>query len=352
MNKPLPINIIDIRHEEFTGLNWRVAEIEWLLVALVILFIEMTSAVIPGKPAILTALTIFSFFILISHYSGLQRLCNKWKLAIDTWAMIVFVSFVLWHTGKIASPLLSLYQLVIITAATTLGETITFLEVGLISAICLFLSFSPLAIPHITLEQLRGPLMLMFPFWLTAYITTRLSKETEFAKHKIEHLSQTDDLTGLWNMRMFSVLTQSELNRSARFGHVFSVMMVDADNLKTVNDTFGHLAGDSLIKLIGKTVQENIRSTDIVARYGGDEFVVLLPETNCSGAFTAAEKVRQSVKATPFTVSGEQIPINVSTGIAGYPDHGTEMLELLNKADSALNKSKGGGKNRTTIFSD
>jgi diguanylate cyclase (GGDEF)-like protein len=341
-----------IKREELRGLNKRVAEIEWLLVSLVILYIEISGYSIQDTPGVLIALGCFTLFIIVSHYIALDSIISRAKLTIDTWAMIVFISYILWNTGKINSPLLSLYLLVIITAGSTLGEVVAFLEVGLISAICFLLSFTPSMIPKITLLQLSGPFIQLFPFWLTAYVTIKLSKENAGAKEKIEQLSQTDHLTGLYNMRIFMILMEQEITRAHRFNHIFSIMIIDADNLKMVNDRYGHIAGDRLIKQFSETIKGNLRVTDIVARYGGDEFIALLPETNPENALIAGERVRIMLEKTPFIIGEEQLKITGSIGYASYPDHGIEMNELIHRADKALLKSKEKGKNLSTVYSE
>jgi diguanylate cyclase (GGDEF)-like protein len=341
-----------MKREELRGLNKRVAEIEWLLVSLVILYIEISGYSLQDYPGVLMALGCFTLFIIVSHYISLDAFISRTKLTIDTWAMIAFISYILWNTGKIGSPLLSLYLLVIITAGSTLGEVVAFLEVGLISTICILLSFTPSMLSTITLAQLSGPFIQMFPFWLTAYVTIKLSKENAGAKKKIEQLSQTDHLTGLYNMRIFMILMEQEIMRAHRFSHFFTVMIIDADNLKAVNDRYGHLAGDRLIKHFADTIRANLRVTDIVARYGGDEFIMLLPETSTENAVIAGERIRMVLEKTPFTVDGEQLKITGSIGYANYPDHGIEMNELISRADRALLTSKVKGKNRSTIFSE
>jgi diguanylate cyclase (GGDEF)-like protein len=352
MIKPLSMQDQNLKIEELKGLNKRVAEIEWLLVALVILYIQISGFSLQENPGVLIALGCFTLFIIMSHYIGLDSIISKSKLTIDTWAMIAFISFILWNTGKIESPLLSLYLLVIITACSTLGEVVAFLEVGLISAICFLLSFTPSMISKLTLIQLSGPFIQLFPFWLTAYVTIKLSKENAGAKEKIEELSQTDYLTGLYNMRIFMILMGQEIMRAHRFNHYFTIIIIDADNLKLINDRFGHPAGDRLIKNISETIVSNMRITDIVARYGGDEYIVLLPETTTENAVIAGERLRKKIASTPFTGDGEQVETTISIGYASYPEHGTEMNELIRLADKALLSSKAMGKNRSTVFCD
>ncbi len=356
MHHNLPVTGVDhkeeIEQDELRGFSRTLAGIEWLLAILVMLYLKLPGTLVDNELAILSALVVFVLFIIVFHYMFFKHTDIKWKLAVETWAMIAFITFVLWQTGKIESPLVSLYFLVIITAATTLGKKITLLEVGLISACCLLLSFSPSVLETFSVSRITGPLIQLFPFWLVAYLITMLSRESRLAKVKIQHLSQTDYLTGLWNMRMFSSLLQKECERSARYKHPFAILMLDADNLKPVNDTHGHEAGSNMIKLLAKTIQEQLRSSDTIARFGGDEFVALLAETDCSKAAIAAERIRHAVENTPLIISGETAGVTVSIGIAGFPDHGIAGEEIMNKADKALYQCKRSGKNRAAIVSE
>jgi hypothetical protein len=164
MNAAHQEQVKNITHDELTGLIKRVAEIEWLLVALVMLYVKLSPISPQNLPVICFSLCCFALFILLSRYSWLRKISNKWKITVDTWVMIIFITVILWNTGKFESPLLGLYLFVIITAAITLGEKTAFLEVGLISTICLFLSFTPAALAKLTLLKMSGPLIMMFPF--------------------------------------------------------------------------------------------------------------------------------------------------------------------------------------------
>ena len=127
--------------------------------------------------------------------------------------------------------------------------------------------------------------------------------------------------------------------------------MIDADNLKQVNDTYGHKAGDKLILTIANTIKECLRTSDIICRYGGDEFVALLPQLPATRAVETGERLRSAVENTSFDADGKKIKSTVSIGIATYPDEVGNVFELLEKADEALYECKRTGRNLVTSYS-
>ncbi|MGH8702378.1 MAG: GGDEF domain-containing protein, partial [Burkholderiales bacterium] len=158
----------------------------------------------------------------------------------------------------------------------------------------------------------------------------------------------TDELTGVLNMRAFVTLAERVSHQAGRYARPFSVLMIDSDNLKQVNDTLGHETGNRLLRQTVECIQGRLRQTDLIARYGGDEFVALLPETPCNGAAGVAERIRKSVEMTPFVTREQRVSTTVSIGIACYPNHGVDFESVLEKADNAMYASKAGGKNRVT----
>ena len=350
MNTLAETDELAIESEQIKGFSRTLAEIEWLLIALVIFYMQISGVTFEDKPEIILILVLFAVFVLSFHYYGFHKIHRKWKIAIETWAMIAFITLILWYLGEIESSLFSLYYLVIIAAAITLGKTTTLLEVGLISVCCLFLYFSLSPVDSPSLTQVSRSLIQLFPFWLVAYLAVMLSRDSEDAKKKIRLLSQTDDLTGLLNMRTFLSLAEKESTRAIRYNHTYSILMLDADDLKSINDTHGHQTGSNMIKLIGRILQKSLRSTDSIARYGGDEFVVLLLETDSAQAFKASERIRTAIETTPIEVSGEKQFITISIGIAGFPEHGKELQEIITGADKSLYTSKEKGRNRASIF--
>ena len=159
----------------------------------------------------------------------------------------------------------------------------------------------------------------------------------------------TDELTGLPNNRRFRRWIATETARAERFGHNLSLLMLDIDNFKKVNDTHGHLQGDEVLRSIGRVLREESRGIDEPARYGGEEFAIGLPETDIGGAFEFAERVRERIATTEILmIDGEgSMRVTTSIGAATAARSGTEARALVDAADQALYRAKHGGKNRT-----
>ncbi|GIJ25816.1 hypothetical protein Vqi01_09780 [Micromonospora qiuiae] len=164
-----------------------------------------------------------------------------------------------------------------------------------------------------------------------------------------QRLSLTDPLTGLWNYRYLRESLRREVERATRFGRMVSVLALDLDRFKEVNDTYGHAAGDTVLVEFARRVRGEIREVDLAFRQGGEEFVVLLPETDARGAAIVAERLGAAIRTTPVAVVGhagvqESIPVTVSIGIAVYPDHADTGAGVLEAADEALYAAKAAGR--------
>jgi diguanylate cyclase (GGDEF)-like protein/PAS domain S-box-containing protein len=175
-----------------------------------------------------------------------------------------------------------------------------------------------------------------------------IRQETE---EKLHLLATTDPLTNLFNRRWFFELAQAAQERSKRYGHPLSVAMLDIDHFKNVNDTFGHQAGDLVLQKLARICEEVVRETDLLGRYGGEEFIVLLPETGEDASMLAAERLRQEIEETPFIIDDKTIQMTVSLGVTTMM--GGETLSigtLFDRADQALYTSKKAGRNRVTLW--
>lgn len=335
--------------EELRGFARTVAEIEWLLLILVMLY---HLALVPDQEssaALAMAMFFFAAFVLGFHYVNFYRRETHWKLAIETWVMIVFITWVLYYTGKLESPLLNLYLLVVITSCLTLGKLATLLQMALIVACYAWLGFEGAAYTKGYSELVATLGAQVAPILLVAYVTTMLSADIRRALTQIKLLSETDELTGTLNKRAIDIVSERIYKQAARYARPFSVLMIDSDSLKSVNDTYGHEAGNRLLKLTVQCIQNQLREADIVGRYGGDEFLVLLPETPGSAAAGVGARIRQSIEATPLSIRDRTVNITASIGVAAYPEHGNDFESVMKKADQAMYASKNKGKNQVTV---
>jgi diguanylate cyclase (GGDEF)-like protein len=164
-------------------------------------------------------------------------------------------------------------------------------------------------------------------------------------------LALTDGLTGLLNRSAFHDRLENEFQRYLRYGSYLSLIVADFDNLKEINDNFGHPVGDEVIKTIGDILRETSRESDVLTRYGGDEFVIVLPQTNSDNATNMAERIRSKIEEWPFNVNGHDFKCTISLGVATVPGNMINSSEdLLECADRALYESKRSGRNMVTLY--
>jgi len=169
-------------------------------------------------------------------------------------------------------------------------------------------------------------------------------------KEKLERLANFDPLTGLYNRRAIFAKLRELINRANRYKEHFSLIMLDIDHFKRVNDHYGHLTGDEVIEKIASLILQNIRDTDIVGRYGGEEFIFILPQTNLSSAWVIAERIRSIIeKAETKTPAGNVFTVTVSQGLSEW-ERGEDAKSLISCADEALYKAKVKGRNRVQIL--
>jgi diguanylate cyclase (GGDEF)-like protein len=169
-----------------------------------------------------------------------------------------------------------------------------------------------------------------------------------------ERSAITDGLTGLYNRSFFDLSLRRELKRARRYGLAFSLVMLDLDDFKLVNDRHGHPAGDEALQRSSRVVQNGVREIDIACRYGGEEFAIILPETSRTGAYIVSERIRSDIKELfeHDPIGTPRISLSVSGGIAIYPTDSNSAEGLLRMADRALYRSKHEGKNRITLHAD
>jgi diguanylate cyclase (GGDEF)-like protein len=194
------------------------------------------------------------------------------------------------------------------------------------------------------------------PLELLARIRTHLrirdlQEQLVYANGRLKEMVDTDDLTGLYNMRSLYQRLEFELQRARRFGRGVACVMLDLDYFKTVNDGHDHLFGSHVISEVGKIIKESTRNIDIPARYGGDEFLIVLTEVHYEGAVLFCERLRRNIESTTFTSGQDSIKLTISLGFTMNPlDEGISAKEFVRRADHALYEAKRQGRNRTCFY--
>lgn len=335
--------------QRFKGYDRIMGSISWLLIALVALATRIMPAPDHMSSVFLAVFCILLFFYNVNaRYGVLSRRYGQLKTFLDLVVFLVFIVAVCWYTGKLTSPFLSLLYLILMAAALTQGRRVTYLMAGLAITSYILLASADFREINYYLTHILE----LFPYMLIAHLGALLADETESARMEVERLSLTDDVTGLNNMRNFFMLADVQEKMAKRYERTFVICMLDADGLKNVNDRYGHLAGTELIRQIGAMITSNIRSSDICARYGGDEFVIMFNETTKNEVTAGVERLIADMAAGSFPFEGNMLSSTISAGLAGFPEDGSDVKTVTANADQALYVSKRSGKNRLTVFSE
>jgi diguanylate cyclase (GGDEF)-like protein len=214
----------------------------------------------------------------------------------------------------------------------------------------------PLDNPHPSAMQLpfmqqnctAGPIRDENGTIVSIYITLQDVTEFVIYEHKLIEMSRLDPLTRLFNRSHLEQGLIGDLKRSERFGTALSVIMIDIDCFKSINDSFGHLCGDQVIRQIASLLKETVRQIDLVGRYGGEEFCCILPETDAESACVLAERLRQTVEQAELGPEGHPLHVTISLGVAESGESCNTLETLIKAADDALYASKRSGRNKVT----
>src|SRR3954469_25550505 len=246
---------VSIEQEELRGISRTVAEIHWLLLILVLLYLVFGGAVddAESSAAVSAGLFFYAALVMSFRYANFYRRETRWKIAIEALGMVAFITWVLWFTDGLASPLMNAYLLPVITAALTLGKLTTLIEVGLIAACYIFLGGADAE--RLASLAFTGTFAVhLAPVLLVAYITTMFSADIRYGLARAKLLSETDELTGLLNIRGFALAANRLFAQATRHGRSTSVLMIDSDNLKSMNDDYGHSAGNALLRHLAQAI--------------------------------------------------------------------------------------------------
>jgi diguanylate cyclase (GGDEF)-like protein len=319
------------------------------------IFILATGAIVGAtglwrdtQPAILVLLALAGLVVLLVHDLLPSDALGSAKFVVEGSVAITFATLLVLLTGQGGSPYFFVFPLIVAGAALVVSPAVTLALAGIASvgyvAAVLVPTGRPTELPPLPVVVGLNLTALL----LLAYVAMVVAREQRRSRDAAIRLSTIDPLTGLFNRTFFFAAVDREIARSLRSGRGFCLLMMDLDELKAVNDRYGHFHGDRLLRSVGEVVRSGVRRIDTPARYGGDEFVVLCPETDPTGAFVLAEKIRQGVRELELDAANVRISASVSVGVVSFPDDGRTSDDLLIAADQAMYASKRLGKDRVS----
>jgi diguanylate cyclase (GGDEF)-like protein len=230
----------------------------------------------------------------------------------------------------------------IITAALALGKRATALVMLLVIGCYLLLATLDAGSQALSVELAIQAAGVLVPFILVAFLTTLLAENIHTAKARIRALSDRDELSEVYNMRAFGKLADRQHELISRSEGSYAILMIDINQLKSINDTYGHEAGNRAVRLVGDALLRLTRSADLVGRYGGDEFIAMLSHVDSKTAQEIAQRVRNVVFATTLEVDVKIVRVQVSVGVGCFPEDGNALQAVMTAADRDMYKDKQG----------
>ncbi len=322
--------------------------VSWILIVVTAVLVAVSGLWPDTQIPILALLAVAGLFVIVFHDLLPSDALGTSRFGVEGTVALTGAAALITLTGGARSPFFLTIPLIVAGAALVVSPRVTiFLTlVGSLAFVgAVLLAALPEALGAAELATIVVDLVALI---LLTYVVMVIAREQRDARDAAIRLSTIDPLTALFNRSYFFAAVEREIARSARSGRGFCLLMMDLDDLKGVNDRFGHFHGDRVLRAVGEVIAIGVRRIDTAARYGGDEFVVLLPETDPSGAFVLAEKIRLGVRAIPVELPGDGPRPSLSVGVVSYPDDGRTIDELMISADTAMYASKRAGKDRVT----
>ena len=329
-----------VQRDEHASIIKSLTRVDWLVLLVVALYSLVPHVTSRSPRWLYIAMATYTLFVLAFRWRGFPVRDTRARIALGAAAMVAFITAVAIQTGGSASPMVNLYLLPIVLVAMTLGRRGAFvIVVGVALAwLSVIVGEGVLPPPAELGARLFGEIG---PYALVAYLTQALAGSILTARRRIEEMAERDSLTGLLNLRTFKAILHREhklRTRGAQGG--YSVLVVDVDKLKELNDEHGHQAGNRAITTVSGAVQRAIRTTDMAARYGGDEFVVFLPGATPEVAETVAQRIRNNVYRSLFPVGDRLQRMTVSVGTASYPRDGAQEDDIVAAADQRMRRDR------------
>jgi diguanylate cyclase (GGDEF)-like protein len=321
--------------------------VAWVFLLSTTAIVAATGLWTDTQPAILILLAFAGAFVLVVHDLLPSDVLGPAKFVVEGSVAITVATLLVALTGGVASPFFFVFPLIVGGAALVVTSSITVVLAGgatLGYVLAILAGSAAGSLGPATAATVGVNLTALI---LLAYAAMVIAREQRRTRDAAIRLSTVDPLTSLFNRSFLFAAVGREIARSARSGRGFCLLMMDLDDLKAINDRLGHFQGDRVLRGVGEVIADGVRRIDTAARYGGDEFVVLLPETDPTGAFVLAEKIRLGVNAMALDLPDISHP-SISIGVVSYPGDGKTADELMISADNAMYSSKRAGKDRVT----
>jgi diguanylate cyclase (GGDEF)-like protein len=319
----------------------------WVSTALVLIGIGVTDAFASTRPAIYMLGAAAVAVVVVAHDLLPPRRRTRLVAFLEVLAALAIITGLLVLTGFATSPFAYAYVLVAVAVALASGRASALAVSAAATLSFLGVLWMDPARDTYGGDQLLGFGLMIGSVWLLAYLASVFASAERAMRSAVERMSRIDVLTGLFNNSQLYPMLEQEVQRTRRSERGFCLLMIDLDGLKAVNDSYGHHRGDEVLRSLGSVIRSSIRNLDTAYRLHGDEFMVLLPETDFGGAFVVAEKIR--IGAEEVGLSGTvDMPISVSIGLVSCPEDGTSADELMIAADRAMYQAKSLGKNQVS----
>ncbi len=332
-----------------TGLYQRMTRV----VSFMFIGSAMVLAVVAGATEETAVIVLLAFgLIMIELFQDVlpTYALGRLRLPLEAALVLVFLTALIIMTGGQESPYFFGYILLVGAAALSTSELGGVVLAVLSSVAYLVAVIIAAAGVPLTTQQMGVVAFNLISIALVMYVASVIGREQRRAHEEALRLSRFDSLTTLYSRDYFTSELEQEILRATRTGRPFAVAMLDLDGLKAANDRFGHDWGDNLLKAVADVLRGDIRVTDVAARYGGDEFVLMLPETDLSGAILVAEKVRVDISRVSLPHNGQVVRTSASIGIVTFPHDGRTSAELLRRADLAMYEAKRRGRDQIVRF--
>ncbi|MFZ2507439.1 MAG: diguanylate cyclase [Steroidobacteraceae bacterium] len=314
--------------------------VDWLVLLVIGLYALVPHATLSAPRTLQLAIACFTVFVLALRWRGFPVRGTSERIALSGAAMVAFITVAAFNTGGTQGPLINLYLLPIVVSAMTLGARgAAIVLAGVVLAyLSVMVGEGPFPeTPELLVRLLGG----LGPFVLVAYVTQILAGSASTARRRIEEMAERDALTGMLNLRAFRALLHREHElRALTARGSYGLLIVDMDRLKELNDAHGYQAGNRAITTVAGAIQRAIRTSDVIARYGGDEFVLFLPEATPEISESIAQRVRNNVYKCLFSVGERLQRMTVGVGAASYPRDGRKYDEIISAAALRMQRDK------------